>query len=159
MTSHVTDDDIRLIQELQKGITVCERPYADLAERACLTEEQVLARIREWRANGVIRRIGIMLNHYRAGFSANGMCVWDVPEDRVEEIGSRLAAYEVVTHCYARPVSDAWPYRLYTMIHCPSREELQRTVSEIAEKEGLSNYRILTTKRELKKTATRLFSE
>ncbi len=154
-----TDQEITLIRELQKGFDVCSRPFAALAERAGLTEDQLIAKLKEWKANGTIRRVGVIVNHYKAGFNANGMVVWDVPEDQIVEMGERLIQHEAITHCYSRPKCDRWPYRLYTMVHARSKEEVEAIVRQIAEHEGVEAYRILFSQRELKKAPTRLFLE
>lgn len=160
--TELTESDKALLRELQRDMPLCARPFAEIASRAGLAEEaeeEAIARVREWLASGIIRRLGAFIRHREAGFTANGMAVWDVPEERIEEIGRRLAEREDISHCYARPRSGRWPYRLYTMIHGKSEEEVKNIAAEIAGKEKIKNYKILFSTRELKKSDTRLFME
>jgi siroheme decarboxylase len=155
----LTERDISLLRELQKEMPVCERPFAEIAARAGMTEEEVVSKLREWLDSGIVRRFGAFIRHRKAGFTANGMAVWDLPEERVEEIGNKMSARESISHCYARPRTDKWPFRLYAMIHGKSREEVEKTAREISESENIDNYKILFSLRELKKSDTKLFME
>jgi len=157
--TELTKSDEELLKALQEGLPLCGQPYAELGARAGLSEDEVLRRIREWKDAGVIRKVGAFIAHRSAGIKANGMVVWDVPEDRLEEAGRRMAAHEMVSHCYARPRTARWPFRLYTMVHGRTREEVEAAVREIAAREKIENYKILFSMRELKKTETRMFTE
>ena len=147
----MTEQETIILAELQKGMPVGPRPFCFLAEKANCTEKEALKIVQAFVADGTIRKIGGFINHYAAGFQANGMVVWDVDEKRLEEIGSRLAQYKNVSHCYARPWSEKWPYRLYTMVHGRSRQEVVDQAKEISEKEGIKNYEILFSLKEYKK--------
>ncbi len=156
---NLTDTDKKLVAEMQRGLPVCARPFEELGRRVGMTEAEVVGRVREWRDAGIVRRLGAFIVHGRAGFRANGMVVWDVAEERLAEVGRRVAARESVSHCYARPRSERWPFRLYTMIHGHTREEVEAEARAIAESEHIESYRILFSTRELKKTETKLFTE
>ena len=155
----LAEKDIALLRILQDDMPICERPYAELAARSGMSEDEVIERIRRWKETGVIRRIGAFIRHMRAGFSANGMVVWRVPEERVEEVGGRLALRDAGSHCYGRSSSERWPFRLYTMIHGRSVDEVEGEVKRISEEEDIPDYEILFSTRELKRASTRLFME
>jgi DNA-binding Lrp family transcriptional regulator len=118
-----------------------------------------MQRIEAMLADGRIRRIGVVPNHYRLGFVANGMSVWDVPDDRIGEVGRRVGELDIVSHCYQRPrhLPD-WPYNLFAMVHGHSREEVRDKVADIAALlgEAVHGYDVLFSTRILKKTGLRL---
>lgn len=151
--------DRRIVQVTQEGLPLSSRPYHAVAESLGLEPGEVMARMRRMEESGVIRRIGIVPNHYTLGFRANGMSVWDVPDERVSEIGARIGAKEFVSHCYHRPrLSGVMPYNLYAMIHGRTRGEVEARVEEIAAEFGdvLRRHDVLYSTRILKKTGLRL---
>jgi DNA-binding Lrp family transcriptional regulator len=110
-------------------------------------------------AAGIIRRIGAVPNHYRLGYRANGMSVWDLPDERIAELGRRVVALTFVSHCYRRPRRlPQWPYNLFAMVHGHSRDEVEDQVAEIAGLLGDAARRhdVLYSTRILKKTGLRL---
>jgi len=124
--------DRRLIVATQAGLPLVPRPYHALAEQLGTTPETVMARLNAMLERGTIRRIGAVPNHYAIGYTANGMSVWDVPDDRVDELGLRIGALDFVTHAYHRPRAlPLWPYNLFAMVHGSSREEVLTQVGEI----------------------------
>jgi len=145
--------DIRLIKMLQEGIPVTERPFEEIARRVTLSEEDVIRRINEWKANGTIRRFGAMIRHRLAGYSANAMVVWNVPEEQIEGFGTKAIEFPAVSHCYQRPQFPGFPYNIYTMIHGKSREECEFVARSISEATGVVEYKILYTNAEYKKTS------
>ncbi len=153
------EKEIRLLRALQEDLPVRERPYADLAARAGMSEAEALEIARRWKEAGIIRRMGAFIRHRKAGVKANGMVVWDVPEERIEEAGRAMSARDCVSHCYARPRSDKWPFRLYTMIHGATEDEVREQARLLSEELRVENFRILFSLRELKKSDTKLFME
>lgn len=124
--------DRRLIVATQAGLPLVPRPYHALAEQLGTTAEEVMARLRAMLERGTIRRIGAVPNHYAIGYTANGMSVWDVPDEYIDELGSRVGALDFVTHAYHRPRAlPDWPYNLFAMVHGSSREEVLTKVAEI----------------------------
>ena len=110
-------------------------------------------------ATGIIRRIAVIPNHYRIGYQANGMSVWDVPDERIAELGDRVGALDFVSHCYHRPRRlPAWPYNLFAMVHGRERDEVEDKVQAIAELlgEAARAHEVLYSTRILKKTGLRL---
>ncbi len=144
--------DLPLLRELRDNLPVTSRPFAVVAESLGLTEELVLTRLQELKASGAVRKLGAFLRHHRAGYNANGMVVWKVPEEDVEAIGKQLALQQRVTHAYARPASERWPYRLYTMLHGRSRDEVIAEAKRIADEINIADYHVVFSSRELKKT-------
>jgi DNA-binding Lrp family transcriptional regulator len=161
IASHPPIDDVdrRLIVVSQSGLPLCAMPYHALAEALGLAPDDVMARFRRMLAVGVIRRIGAVPNHYRIGYLANGMSVWDVPDEKVIEAGVKVGALDFVSHCYQRPRHlPAWPYNLFAMVHGRSRQEVEDKVASIARLlDGTSrSHKVLFSTRILKKTGLRL---
>jgi siroheme decarboxylase len=155
----LNDEERRLVVVIQDGLPIVERPYELVAARLGTTEEWVIATIESLLDRGVIKRLGAVPNHYALGITANGMAVWDVPDESVSELGRRLAAFPEVTHCYQRPRRlPEWRYNLYAMVHGRSRAEVNETVQRIAAEVGLSNlpHEVLFSVRQFRKRGTRL---
>ena len=151
--------DRRLIVATQSGLPLVSRPYQLLGEQLGISAEDVMQRLKCMLESGVIRRIGAVPNHYAIGYSANGMSVWDVPDERIDELGVRIGALDFVTHCYHRPRSlQAWPYNLFAMAHGSSREEVLAKVAQIAALIGADcrAYDVLFSTKILKKTGLRI---
>ncbi|RKY92325.1 Lrp/AsnC family transcriptional regulator [candidate division KSB1 bacterium] len=151
--------EIQLIRLLQEDIPLTPRPFAEIAKCLHTDEQGVLRTIQTWQRQGVIRRFGAILSHRRAGFTANGMSVWVVPEERIDEVGEKLASFPEVSHCYHRPPFPGWPYNLFAMIHGKSREEVEEIAAKITEAIGIAEYKILYSQKELKKTSMKYFAE
>jgi DNA-binding Lrp family transcriptional regulator len=149
--------DKDIINALSGDISGSLQPYKDIADSLGVGEEEVLERLRGYRESGVLRRMGAMIAHRVAGVEANGMIVWDVPEEIMEATGEKLASAPEVTHCYARPKSAEWPYRLYTMVHAKTREECSVIADRLASEVGVESYKLVFSTREFKKTSPRYF--
>jgi len=149
----------RIVQGLQEDLPLVSRPFRVVAERIGVTEGELLATIRRFMEDGTIRRFGATLRHHRSGFSANAMVVWRVEADDLEGVAKVLASFREVTHCYQRPALTGWPYRLFTMIHGRSREECEQLARRMADTAGVTDYRLLFTVGELKKTTMVYFDD
>ncbi len=136
----LNEQDCRLIAEIQGGLPLTSRPYAAVGERVGLSEQEVIERISALQDSGVIKRLGVVVRHHELGYTANAMVVWDVPDERLDEIGEKLGAQECVTLCYQRPrrLPD-WPYNLFSMIHGKERERVSAYIKSLVEEEGLQN--------------------
>ena len=154
-----TERDRRFVRELQKDLPVAERPFAQMARSLGVTEEELFRQAREYEETGVMRRYAAILRHRDAGFLANGMIVWKVPDDRIPSIGETLGAFPQVSHCYQRPAYPDWPYTVFSMIHCRTREEAAETAKTIQSQIGINEYRILFSEREFKKSRVEYFVE
>ena len=149
----------RIIRLTQSGLPLVPRPYAQIADAMGCTEQAVIDAFQSMLAAGKIRRIGAVPNHYRLGYVANGMSVWDVNDDQIMTVGMQIGALDMVSHCYQRPrFLPDWPYNLFAMVHGKTREEVRAKVDTIASLLG-SNARshdVLFSTRILKKTGMRL---
>lgn len=158
-TDAVDAVDRVIIMATQAGLPLVSQPYHAVAERLGLTPQEVMSRIRRMLDNGIIRRIGAVPNHYALGYRANGMSVWDVPDEQVRGLGRRIGSLDFVSHCYLRPrVPPDWPYNLFAMVHGRTREEVEEQVAEIARVLGDVDrgHAILYSTRILKKTGLRI---
>lgn len=115
--------DVATIRALQGDMPVVPEPYTDAAAELGLDQQALLDHLETMRERGALRRVAAILFHRRAGFSANGMGVWKVPDERVMELGPRMAAFRGISHCYQRPTYADWPYSIFTMAHGRSKEE------------------------------------
>lgn len=151
--------DQRLIAATQAGLPIVPRPYLAIAQRLGISSEQVRERLQSMLAKGLVRRIGAVPNHYRLGYAANGMTVWDVDDALVDMLGEKVGALEFVSHCYRRPRAlPDWPYNLFAMVHGHTRPEVERQAVQIQclLAEANRGHDILYSSRILKKTGLRL---
>jgi len=149
--------DRAFIRELQEDIEIVPQPFAGVAERLGVSQEEVLAWLHEAKAAGWLRRFAAVLRQQQAGYVANGMAVWRVPEDSVEKAAAVAASLPQVSHCYQRPTYPDWPYNLFTLIHAKSREDCQAIAGRISQATGVSEYAILFSTKEYKKERVRYF--
>lgn len=148
--------DVKLLKSIQNGISIVSEPFKYIAEELGISEDEVLNRLHKMVKEGVIRRFGASIGHRVIGITANAMCTWNVPEERIEEVGAMMSGFAEVTHCYERPRFPDWKYNLYTMIHAYSRDECEKIANEISLATGIKDYSILFSEREFKKTGVRL---
>jgi DNA-binding Lrp family transcriptional regulator len=149
----------RIVRATQAGLRLVPRPYQALAAEVDAPEGQVIEKLRRMLADGRIRRIGAVPNHYALGYTANAMSVWDVEDESVDEFGRAVGALPFVTHCYRRPRRPPdWPYNLFAMVHGRSRAETGARIEEIRELLGrrARGCDTLYSTRILKKTGMRL---
>jgi DNA-binding Lrp family transcriptional regulator len=147
----ITPEYIAVIKELQKDITVTKEPYKEAIERLGMSYERFFEIANALKDAGVMRRFATILNHRKAGFGANAMSVWVVPEDEGEKIGREMAEFSAVSHCYLRPSYPNWPYNLFAMVHGKSQEECDSLIEEMAKESGLTEYGKLYSTVEFKK--------
>ncbi len=151
--------DRRIVAATQAGLPLVARPYHAIAEELGLSPADVMHRMQRLLDAGAIRRIGAVPNHYALGWTANGMSVWDVPDEHVAEAGQMVGALEFVSHCYRRPrhLPD-WPYNLFAMVHGRDREEVADKLTRIAAVLGNwdCGHDVLFSSKILKKTGLRI---
>ncbi len=155
----VTEKDKEYIRELQKDLEIVNRPFLKSAQKLGITEGQLLEKVKYYEETGVMRRFAAILRHRDAGFVANGMIVWKVPTERIEEVGEKLGAFPQVSHCYQRPVYQDWPYNVFSMVHCRSVGDAEKMAKEIQKHINVEEYKILFSSREFKKTRVEYFVE
>jgi DNA-binding Lrp family transcriptional regulator len=151
--------DIEVIRATQGDMPVISEPYVPAARRLGMDVETLLEHLRGMQARGLLRRVAAILYHRRAGFSANGMGVWRVPAERVEELGPRMAAFRGISHCYERPTYEDWPYSVFTMAHGRSKEECDAILDAIAEQTGIEERATLYSSTEFKKIRLLYFTD
>ena len=147
----LTPQHIAVIKELQKDISVVKEPFKEAAEKLGLSYDKFFEIANELKESGVMRRFATILNHRKAGFGANAMSVWAVPEEKGEEIGREMAEFSAVSHCYLRPSYPNWPYNLFAMVHAKTQEECDTLIEEMAKESGLTEYGKLYSTVEFKK--------
>jgi len=151
--------DLALVKATQGGLPLVARPYEEIARRVGASEREVISCLQEMLADGRIRRLGAVPNHYALGYAANAMTVWDVADDAVDALGGRVGALPFVTHCYRRPRRlPEWPYNLFAMVHCRSRAETDEKIATLRAVLGrsLRASDVLYSTRILKKTGMRI---
>lgn len=148
----------RVIRALEDGLPFTDEPFKRIAEVAGLTEAELIAQLEAWKADGTIRRFGAILRHQQAGFPANAMGVWDVPDARVEQFGRAAVRFREISHCYQRPRFYGFPYNVYTMIHGRSREDCEDAARAVAAETGITDYTLLYTTAEFKKSSPVYFA-
>jgi DNA-binding Lrp family transcriptional regulator len=155
------DRDVEVIRALQGPMAAVERPYDEAAAQAGIDTEAMLEHLRGMIDRKLLRRVAAILYHRRAGFSANGMGVWKVPEDEVLETGRRMAAFRGISHCYQRPTYPDWPYSVFTMAHGRSKRECDAILDSIADDRGLhgSDRATLYSSTEYKKIRLHYFTD
>jgi DNA-binding Lrp family transcriptional regulator len=155
------DRDVAAIRALQGPMEPVERPYDEAAAEVGMSTEELLEHLRGMVDRKLLRRVAAILFHRRAGFSANGMGVWKVPEDQIMETGRRMASFRGISHCYQRPTYEDWPYSVFTMAHGRSKEECDAILDSIAEECGLGpdDRATLYSSTEYKKIRLRYFTD
>jgi len=155
----LSDLDVAVIRATQGPMEVLPEPFAPAAAELGMSQEALLAHLESMQERRALRRVAAILFHRRAGFSANGMGVWRVPEERILELGPRMASFRGISHCYQRPTYADWPYSVFTMAHGRSKEECDAILDSIAEDTGIEDRRTLYSSTEFKKCRLRYFTD
>jgi siroheme decarboxylase len=149
--------DKEYIRQLQKDIEIIKEPFKTIAENLRISSSELFNKIKEYENIGIMRRFAAILRHRQAGFTANGMIVWKIPEEKVDEKGLKIASFPQVSHCYRRPVYPDWEFNLFSMIHARTIEAAEKIAKEISSVIKIENYKILFSSREFKKERVRYF--
>lgn len=149
--------DKAIVRALQEDLPLEPNPYEIIAQQIGISEELLLEKIKEFQEKGYIRRFGAALRHREMGLKANPMIVWQVPEEKIEEVGTTLSKYPEVTHCYNRPTLPKLPYNIFSMIHGESFEECSHLAEKMSQEVGIKEYKLLFSEEELKKTSMKYF--
>ena len=152
-----TDIDKKFIRVLQEDIETTSEPFTKSARVLGITTGELFAKAKEYEQIGVMRRFAAILRHRDAGFSANGMVVWKVPDDKIDEVGHKLAAFPQVSHCYRRPVFSDWPFNLFSMVHARTLKAAKRIAETMSSVVKIQDYSILFSTREFKKQRVKYF--
>jgi siroheme decarboxylase len=151
--------DVAVIRATQGPMEVVSEPFAAAAAELGISQPALLEHLESMRERRALRRVAAILFHRRAGFSANGMGVWRVPEERIPELGPRMASFRGISHCYQRPTYPDWPYSVFTMAHGRSKEECDAILDSIAADTGIEDRRTLYSSTEFKKVRLRYFTD
>jgi len=151
--------DIAVIRALQGDMPVHSEPYAPAAAELQMAQDRFLEHLSRMQQRGLLRRVAAILFHRRAGFSANGMGVWRVPEEDIPEIGKKMASVRGISHCYQRPTYEDWPYSVFTMAHGRSKEECDAILDAIAGQTGICERATLYSSTEFKKIRLLYFTD
>jgi siroheme decarboxylase len=151
--------DIAVIRATQGDMPIIPEPYAPAAAKLKIPQDKLLAHLTAMQERRLLRRVAAILYHRRAGFSANGMGVWKVPDERIMEIGPRMAAFRGISHCYQRPTYEDWPYSIFTMAHGRSKEECDAILDSIATDTGIADRATLYSSTEFKKIRLLYFTD
>ncbi len=150
--------DLKIMRATQAGLPLTALPYHTIAEQLALTADEVMARLTRMQQHGVIRRIGAIPNHYKLGYRYNGMTVWNIPDEKIDEFGQQVGRLDFVSHCYHRPRHlPFWPYNLFAMVHGKSQDDVDQQIQRIADILGDYNQGsdVLYSTKILKKTGFR----
>jgi len=162
MQARANDLEAALIAEIEQGIPLCACPYAEIARRIGCSEQEVIAGIERLRAQGDIKRFGVVVRHRKLGYRANGMVVWNLPDQRAAELGRCMGRFPFVTLCYRRPRQlPDWPYNLFTMVHGRDRAAVIEKTRLLADSCGLQDidYQILFSGRCFKQRGARYLGQ
>jgi DNA-binding Lrp family transcriptional regulator len=151
--------DKAVIRATQGALPVVPEPYAAAAAELGMTQPALMEHMLGMQERGILRRVAAILFHRRAGFSANGMGVWKVPEEQISEVGRRMASFRGISHCYERPTYKDWPYSVFTMAHGRSKEECDAILDAIAEDTGITERATLYSSTEFKKVRLLYFTD
>ncbi len=153
----LSEKEEAVLREIQGDLPLDPHPFAVIGARVGLSEAAVLDIVRNLMDRGIIRRMGAILRHRKAGVKANAMGVWRVPDSEVSRVGKMMAEDPGVTHCYHRDPVPHWPYNLYTMIHGETEEDCEQIAERLSKKTGVAGYRLLFSTREFKKESLKIF--
>jgi DNA-binding Lrp family transcriptional regulator len=151
--------EVAAIRISQEDLPLVERPFAAEAEQIGTDEETLLAMLRSFKERKLMRRFAAVMNHRSAGYKANAMGVWAVPDEALDEMGPRMAGFAFVSHCYKRPTYDDWPYSVFTMVHGHNGRDCEQTIAAIQAETGVDDYALLWSVKEYKKTRVRYFTD
>ncbi len=150
--------DKDIIKSIQRDVPVSRRPYKALSDSIDISEQEIVKRIKMMQEKGIIRRMGAVLRHQKAGYLVNAMVAWKTDSEFADQAGRIMAEYKEVSHCYFREVPESFPYPLFAMIHAKTEEQLVSLIDNIAKRTGLDDFLIIKSKQELKKTSMEYFN-
>jgi DNA-binding Lrp family transcriptional regulator len=154
----LSDHDVAVISAVQQDLPLVPEPFAALGATLGLGADELLSTLDEFKARKWMRRFAAVMNHRTAGFKANAMGVWAVPDERLAELGPQMAGFAAVSHCYRRPTYEDWPYSVFTMVHGRSARDCEATIEAISTETGITDYALLWSIKEYKKVRLQYFT-
>lgn len=161
MNIEASELDVALLAAIEDGLPLCQRPYAEIAGKLMISENEVIERLERLQSLDIIRRFGLVLQHRPLGYKANAMVVWDIPDDEVNDVASNITTHDFVTLCYCRARrAPVWPYNLYCMIHGRERAAVEAQIALVKKNAGLESYasKTLFSRRRFKQIGARFSS-
>jgi len=155
----LTEEHIQAIRALQEDIPLVERPFEEIARTSGFSESHLFELMDFFESKGYFRRFAGILHHRKAGFSANAMVVWNIPMEKQDEVGEKMARFPQVSHCYKRPIFPDWPYSLYTMVHGAKAEDCEKVIQKIVQLAGDWPRKNLYSTKEYKKIRLKYFTK
>jgi len=149
----LTDIEKKVLAVLQEGLPVAETPYEQMAERIGIETDKLLEVLEKWKQSGKLKRIVAIVNQYKIGLGSAALVAWQADSRRIGEVGRILAGFTQASHVYQREAAKDWPYNIYTMVHTADEQQLERVIEQMSKQCDVSSYRVMTTKKEFKKTA------
>ncbi|GFP75357.1 siroheme decarboxylase subunit beta [Clostridium fungisolvens] len=149
--------DKKIIRKLQENISISATPFKEIADELNMNEDDLISKIKTYNEAGILKRVGAILYHRKAGFNANAMVVWKIDDKNLDEAGKYMASFSEISHCYERKPCDSWDYNLYSMVHGKDKESCNKIIEKISNDLGVKDYKILYSTRELKKTSMKYF--
>ena len=153
----ISEVDKEYIRQLQKDIKIIKEPFKIITDNLGINLEELFNKVKEYQNMGIMRRFAAILRHRQAGFTANGMIVWNVPEEKIDQVGLKIASFPQVSHCYRRPIYPDWEFNLFSMIHARTIDAAEKIAKEISAIIKIDRYRILFSSREFKKERVKYF--
>ena len=153
----ISELDKNIISLIQDDLPLDRKPFAVMAKKIGISEQEFIERVNALKGQGIIRRFGATLRHQQAGFNSNAMVAWLVPDDKADETGKCLARFKEVTHCYQRTPRKDWAYNLYTMIHGGNRNQCRQIAAQMSRITGIDDYELLFSEKEFKKISMKYF--
>lgn len=132
--------DLDVLAQIAAGLPLCPRPYAQIGAQIAMDEAEVLRRLATLKAQGLIKRLGVIVKHRSLGYRANAMIVWNVPDELIKPLGEQISRFSFVTLCYQRPQQAEWPYNLYCMIHGKDRGTVLAQLEQLDTACGLTDF-------------------
>jgi DNA-binding Lrp family transcriptional regulator len=149
--------DKRFIRTLQQDLPIIPEPFTQWAAEADVSVHDLLHAAQQFLQRKQMRRFSAVLRHREAGFSANAMGVWAVPDDQIDSFGKTAAAFPAVSHCYLRKSYPDWPYTMFTMVHAPTQPQCEAALAAISQATGIRDYSALYSSKEFKKVRVKYF--
>lgn len=143
----------QLVRYLQGNIPVSASLFKDIAHEVNYREDELFDLLNKWVGNGALKRVAAIIRHQKFGFTGNALCLWNVSEEQIDEVGGKLAERPDVSHCYQREMKAEFPYNFYAMVHAETQQEVVEKFLELEKREHLQNGRMFLSTRELKKTS------
>lgn len=149
--------DIKIIRVISQDIPLVKEPFGNMALQLGIKEDFFLERIKLYKKNGLLRKFCASLNHKKIGFTYNAMVVWNIQDALITKAGKAMATFAAVSHCYQRDKASDWNYNLYSMVHAKTKRGCLDVINEISKKINCTDYRILLSSQEFKKSAPKYF--